>query len=130
MDYQLRNKEYYTDFAAQNYTCSAYKTQKEFITDLNRVVYLKKLLNRLISGEDVELILIINHLIILFNVFKQEAILAILFFKIEQDNWKLLNTFLHFLKIENGNVPFIKINTNEIGFIEPILDQLKNASRR
>jgi hypothetical protein len=128
MEFPLRNKEQYVEYAAKNYTCACFKTQKEFVTDLNRVVYIKKLLNRFISGEDVDLLLLVNHLIILFNVFKKEAIITILFHKIDESNWKLLNTALYFLDIREENVIYLKMNTRDLGIIESIMDQLKHAT--
>jgi hypothetical protein len=68
----------------------------EFEEDLKRFLYLKKLFTRYKQNGELRERLILNHLIVLFNVFGAETN-NLLFYKIEQDNWDLLATFLVFL---------------------------------
>lgn len=71
----------------------------EFEEDLKRIKYVKRLINRYRTyGEDeLKERLILNHIIILSNVFGIEATVKMLFFKIEPDNYSILKTFLLFL---------------------------------
>lgn len=68
----------------------------EFYEDLARIKYIKRLLRRSkFDGQRVRLIL--NHIVILYNVFHSEHATRILFFKIEKELWPQLKTFLLFL---------------------------------
>ena len=71
-------------------------TQEDFFEDLNRFKYIKKLLRKYVKTGDLKISLLINHFIIVFNIFN-EAALPLLFFKIERELWSPLKTFLMFL---------------------------------
>jgi hypothetical protein len=63
---------------------------------MKRFKYLKRLLKRYVRGGQLRTHLIINHLIILYNVFG-EAATPLLFFKMEREYWSLLKTLLIYL---------------------------------
>ena len=72
-------------------------TQEEFEDDLQRFKYLKRLFNRYeVTGELSER-LILNHLVVLYNVFGIKAANHMMFYKIEEKNWPILKTFLVYL---------------------------------
>lgn len=71
--------------------------EKEFHEDLDRIKYLRKLFKRYQAKKVLKERLIINHLVILFNVFKHDAAVKILFYGIEKQYWSILKTFLLFL---------------------------------
>jgi hypothetical protein len=69
----------------------------EFEDDLKRIKYVKRLIKRYrITGELKER-LILNHIIILANVFGVEASVKMLFYKLDDDDYDILKTFLLFL---------------------------------
>lgn len=69
----------------------------EFEEDLKRIKYIKRLIKRYrITGELKER-LILNHIIILSNVFGVEATVKMLFFKLDDSDYAILKTFLLFL---------------------------------
>jgi hypothetical protein len=68
----------------------------EFEDDLNRFKYLKRLFYRYKERGELKERLVINHLIVLYNVFGS-ATTKMLFFKIEKEFWPQLKTFLVFL---------------------------------
>lgn len=68
----------------------------EFDDDMKRIKYIKKLFRKYEETGDLKERLILNHLIILFNVFGKDAV-KILFFKIEERSYSILKTFLVFL---------------------------------
>ncbi len=68
----------------------------EFEDDLKRFSYLKKLFGRYVEKGDLKERLILNHLIIIFNVFGVAAI-EFLFFKIDREYWPVLATFLEYM---------------------------------
>ena len=69
---------------------------KELEDDLKRFKYLKRLLNKYLKTGEPNERLIINHIILLYNVFGQ-ATTRMLFFKLEEKYWSDLKTFLVFL---------------------------------
>jgi hypothetical protein len=71
--------------------------QSEFEEDLNRIKYIKRLIKRYKINGDLKERLILNHIIILGNVFGIEATVKMLFFKLEEDDYDVLKTFLLFL---------------------------------
>ena len=72
------------------------QTLSEFEEDLNRIMYLQKLLVRYTDNSELRERLILNHLIVLFNLFG-DATINIIFFKIEPKLWNILITFLIYL---------------------------------
>jgi hypothetical protein len=93
---ELNNKNFLL-FAAKNYQNSQCMTQEEFEDDLQRFKYLKRLFNRYeVTGELSER-LILNHLVVLYNVFGIKAANHMMFYKIEEKNWPILKTFLVYL---------------------------------
>ena len=72
--------------------------EAEFFEDLNRFKYLKRLFNRYQAEGELKERLILNHIIILYNVFGIPAATRMLFFKLQKDHYPLLKPFLVFLK--------------------------------
>lgn len=83
----------------------------EFEEDLHRIKYIKRLIKRYrITGELKER-LILNHIIILTNVFGIEASVRMLFFKLEEEDYSILKTFLLFLNFMPKHIRSIKGKT-------------------
>ena len=90
------NDENFLIYAAKHYD-RPHILQSEFEDDLRRIKYIKRLLRKYkLSGEFRER-LILNHVIILSNVFGVEAAVNMLFFKIDQDDYPQLKTILIYL---------------------------------
>jgi len=85
---------------------------KEFEEDLNRILYLQKLLTRYINKDELRERLILNHLIVLFNLFNDAAI-NILFYKLDKEYWNILITFLIYLNRMPDTVPQYNIITSD-----------------
>jgi len=86
-------------YAAQHYYTPRGIDVEEFYTDLKRFKYVKRLLNRYQECGNLSERLILNHLIIIFNVFGSEAGLKILNTKIDKELWHVLKPFLIFLNV-------------------------------
>ena len=71
--------------------------QEEFDDDMNRFKYLKRLFRKYDTSKEFKSRLIINHIIILANVFGVDAATTLLFFKVDKQHWYLLKTVLIFL---------------------------------
>lgn len=84
-------------YAMKKYNNPGCLSVKEFYDDLKRIKYIKRLLNKYNKTGILKERLILNHLVILFNVFDIEAAIKILFFKCDVEFWPALKTFLVYL---------------------------------
>lgn len=84
-------------YAAKHYYNPKFIDAEEFEEDLKRFKYIKRLLNRYLESGKLSERLILNHLIVVFNVFGIEAGLNILDLKLNEKHWPLINPFLNFL---------------------------------
>ena len=71
----------------------------EFLEDMKRFNYLNKLFMRYRKYDELRERLIMNHLMVLYNVFGPEAVSRLLFYKVEKEDYSPLKTFLLFLNI-------------------------------
>lgn len=85
-------------FAAKYYYNPLGVDAEEFEEDLKRFKYVKRLINRYLESDKLSERLILNHLIVIFNVFGMEAGLAILELKMDKKYWPVLKPFLIFLR--------------------------------
>jgi hypothetical protein len=92
------NEENVVMYAVKSYT-SPNCLMSEFEGDLKRTKYLKRLLRRYKVTKALKERLIINHIILLNNVFGPEATARILFFRIDEKDYDVLKTFLLFLNL-------------------------------
>ena len=83
-------------YAMHHYDNPQCHSVQEFEEDLKRFLYLKKLFNRYCNDGELRERLILNHLIVLYNVFG-EALTPMLFLKIEEEQWPVLKPFLLYL---------------------------------
>jgi len=100
MSFDDLNNSNYLMYALKYYDNPQCVCVDEFLQDLNHIKYLKRLFKRYNTNKDVDILkirLVLNHLIVLYNVFGVEAATRILFLKIEPELWFILKTFLVFL---------------------------------
>ena len=90
------NEDNFQIFAIKNYENPQAVTKEDFEKDLNHFRYIKRLLKRYKSSGELKVHLLINHFIILYNIFG-EATTPMLFFKIEKNLWPSIKTFIVFL---------------------------------
>lgn len=96
MVFELTEKNFLM-YALKNYDNPACVGMDEFLDDLKRFKYIKRLLKKHGAGKELRERLILNHIIILGNLFGVEATTKILFYKIDQEHWPQLKAFLTFL---------------------------------
>ena len=90
------NSENFLLFAIKNYENPQAVTREDFDKDLNHFKYIKRLLKRYKSTGELKVHLLLNHFIVLYNIFG-EATTPMLFYKIdEQDLRSCLKTFVVF----------------------------------
>ena len=71
-------------------------TKEDFDKDLNHFKYIKRLLKRYKNTGELKTHLLLNHFIVLYNIFG-DAATPMLFYKIEEDLWSVMKTFVIFL---------------------------------
>ena len=96
-DFKNLTPENINMFAIKHYSNPSCVDEKEFLDDMKRFKYLKRLFRKYDTSKELKMRLIINHIIILANVFGVEAATTLLFFKIEKNHWSILKSFLIFL---------------------------------
>jgi hypothetical protein len=92
------NDDNFLMYAIKCYT-SPHCIQSEFDGDIKRTKYLKRLFRRYKITKSVKERLILNHIILLNNVFGPEATARILFYRIDERDYDILKTFLSYLDI-------------------------------
>jgi len=119
------NEDNFMMYAAKAYT-SPHCILSEFEGDIKRTKYLKRLFRRYKVTNSLKERLILNHIILLNNVFGTEATARILFYKTDERDYDILKTFLSYLNIMpdavygiNGNNVYsseipIELNVAEI----------------
>lgn len=90
------NEDNFLLFAIKNYENPQAITKEDFEKDLNHFKYIKRLLKRYNREGELKIHLLLNHFIILYNIFG-DAATPMLFFKIEKDLWPSLKAFVLFL---------------------------------
>jgi len=90
------NEDNFLLFAIKNYENPQAVTKEDFEKDLNHFKYIKRLLKRYKKSGELKTHLILNHFIILYNIFG-EATTPMLFFKIEKELWSSIKSFIIFL---------------------------------
>lgn len=85
-------------YAAKHYTNPTCIDSEEFFEDLNRIKYVKRLLNKYKQTGELSERLLLNHMIVLLNVFGNEAAIEMLAVRIELEHWAAIKPFLIFLR--------------------------------
>ncbi len=117
-------------YAAKCYSNLQCHSTCEFIEDIRRIKYIKKLLTRYLETGELKERLILNHFIILNNVFETAALIRMLFLKMDK-YLPQIKPFLIFLSILPKKVINVKkkdtvINTDEIPLDQGIVACLRN----
>ena len=108
-------------YAQQNYDNPTLEKDKEFYDDIKRFKYLKRLFRRYKLIGEIKVRLIVNHIIVLQNVFGVEAACILLLYKIDEQYWPILKTVLKHLDYLYPH----ELNEVEIGEnIKKLLEEL------
>ena len=108
----------------KNYTNPQCTNIDEFYEDLNRIKYIKRLLGKYNKKGIIKPILTMNHIIILNNVFGNEACSRMLFYKLEPEFHSIIKSFLESLKILPKIIP--EADLSKIPSDHKILIELEN----
>lgn len=130
MNYEKLTNENYLIFCAQHYNGNKYYTTEEFVEDLNRVKYIKKLVTRYTENDELKERLILNHIIVLNNCFGPDITCKILYLKLKKQ-MKYVKPFLVLLNILPEKIYNVDdeevIDTNIIDMDSVIIDKLRKV---
>jgi|TARA_R110000868_G_scaffold406303_1_gene686577 hypothetical protein len=125
----------FDDLTNENYMLYAMKVydkpnciMSEFKEDMKRFNYLKRLFRRYAKVGELRERLVINHIVVLYNVFGVEAATRLLFYKMAKSDYSVLKTYLLFLSYMPAVVKGIKgqdIKSSEISVDMKIAEVLR-----
>ncbi len=115
-------------YAAKHYDNPSCVGDDEFYEDLKHFRYVKRLFNKYLQTGELKERLILNHIVVIFNVFQREAAVAMLFLKLRGYE-ELLKPFLVALSLMPERVDGIEgtVRASDIGMDPVIVDALRNA---
>jgi hypothetical protein len=96
-------------------------TIEDFNKDMQKVSHIKKLISR-----DFNKRLLLNHIIVLLNVFHSAAAVTMLFYKIDKKYWPILKTYLEFLSLMPDRIDELNINSSDIPLDPQIVKELRS----
>tara|TARA_B100000287_G_scaffold431940_1_gene490207 strand:+ start:621 stop:1037 length:417 start_codon:yes stop_codon:yes gene_type:complete len=127
------NEKNFLLFAMKEYDNPQCVEVEEFNDDLRRIKYIKRLFNQYHTENILKERLILNHIIVFYNVFSVQAATRILFYKIDEEFWPMLKTFLLYLsympkdKIES--IMGKEIRVTDIPMDQGIIDRLREFDK-
>jgi hypothetical protein len=118
------NESNFLLYAMHHYDNPQCHSLEEFEEDLKKILYLKKLLSRYKNNGELRERLILNHIIVLYNIFG-DAATRMLFYKVEESCWDVLVTFLVYLDRMPETIPEYGIILSEIKLDETVIATLR-----
>jgi hypothetical protein len=112
MKFEGLTKDNVLMFAMKHYDNPQAVGEKEFYDDMKRFKYLKRLFKKHSKTGILKERLIMNHIIVLANVFTVEPVKLLLFHKIDREHWPVLKTFMMFLHYMDSS-EMVAIDTND-----------------
>ncbi len=124
--------ENFLEFTVNSYINMRCTCKDEFLDDLTRVKYLKRLFRKFLIEDNIDfprVRLALNHVIIFFNVFEVYSGNRILYFRMEQELYSILKTFLFHLNYQSSIIHGINgkdIEAYKIPINDKILEKLQS----
>ena len=126
MIYDLNDDNF--NILVAKFYCGKYWTNEEIEIDLKRIKYIKRLIGKYVKRGDLNERLILNHVIVLSNVFGPEFATKMLFFKLDKSYHSILKTFLLFLDFLPDYISSVAgetINTRLIPINQEVANRLR-----
>ena len=126
------NEKNFLLYAMKEYDNPQCVQVEEFYDDLKKVKYIKRLLNQYLNEGILKERLLLNHIIVFYNVFPVRSATRILFLKIEEEFWPILKTFLVYLSYMPEIIDSINgrsILSDEIQLDQHVVDRLRIFDR-
>lgn len=118
------NESNFLLYAMHHYDNTQCYSLAEFEDDLKKFLYLKKLISRYKNNDDLKERLILNHIIVLYNLFG-DVTTKMLFYKVDKDCWNILVSFLVYLDRMPETIPDYNIILSEIVLDETVIAKLR-----
>ena len=108
-------------YAAKNYYNPTFSDIDEFHEDMKRFKYIKRLVNRYLETGIFPHRLLLNHIIIIFNVFGIEPALKMLDLRLDDKHWPVIKPILIYLSyIRNDQYIGVNMDKQVIDFLRRI----------
>ena len=124
MNFSSLNETNFIMYAMKNYENPTCTGMDEFYEDLNRVKYIKRLFRKYEKSDILRERLILNHLIILSNVFGPVSCSRMMFYKTESELHPYLKTFLVYLNYLPKQIE--EIDLDSIPLEQGIVEKLRS----
>tara|TARA_Y100000385_G_scaffold259377_1_gene288412 strand:+ start:52 stop:429 length:378 start_codon:yes stop_codon:yes gene_type:complete len=124
MEFSSLNETNFIMYAMKNYENPTCTGMDEFYEDLNRVKYIKRLFRKYEKSDILRERLILNHLIILSNVFGPVSCSRMMFYKTESELHPYLKTFLVYLNYLPKQIE--EIDLDSIPLEQGIVEKLRS----
>lgn len=128
MKNEILSEKNFILFALNHYDKQYCLKEEEFYKDLEQIKYVKRLLTRYHEKQTIPTRLVLNHIIILYNLFGPEGSCKMLFYKIHESHWPYLKPFLLYLNLlpeQINNIKETPIWTENIPADPVIIQELK-----
>ena len=126
------NEKNFLLYAMKEYDNPQCVQVEEFYDDLKKVKYIKRLFNQYLNEGVLKERLLLNHIIVFYNVFPVRSATRILFLKIEEEFWPILKTFLVYLSYMPEIIDSINgriILSDDIQLDQGVVDRLRIFDR-
>ena len=126
------NEKNFLLYAMKEYDNPQCVQVEEFYDDLKKVKYIKRLFNQYLNEGVLKERLLLNHIIVFYNVFPVRSATRILFLKIEEEFWPILKTFLVYLSYMSEIIEPINgraILSDDIQLDQGVVDRLRIFDR-
>ena len=126
------NEKNFLLYAMKEYDNPQCVQVEEFYDDLKKVKYIKRLFNQYLNDGVLKERLLLNHIIVFYNVFPVRSATRILFLKIEEEFWPILKTFLVYLSYMPEIIDSINgraILSDDIQLDQGVVDNLRIFDR-
>ena len=126
------NEKNFLLYAMKEYNNPQCVQVEEFYDDLKKVKYIKRLFNQYLNEGVLKERLLLNHIIVFYNVFPVRSATRILFLKIEEEFWPILKTFLVYLSYMSEIIDPINgraILSDDIQLDQGVVDRLRIFDR-
>ena len=119
--YETINSSNVVMYAIRHYNNPQCEGEKEFEDDLKRFKYIKRLLRKYHDTGILKERLLLNHLIVLHNVFDTTPCVTLLLYKIQEEYWSTLKSFLIFLNsITPEELPDVDVDNRVLNALEKL----------
>ena len=126
------NEKNFLLYAMKEYDNPQCVQVEEFYDDLKKVKYIKRLLNQYLNEGILKERLLLNHIILFYNVFPVRSATRILILKIEEEFWPILKTFLVYLSYMPEIIDSINgrsILSDDVQLDQHVVDRLRKFDR-